>query len=330
MVVCRSRNPVPESVREKISMFSNVPVNKVINMYNIGNLYQIPLFLEDLNVDTSILETLELQSNNSRGFDKWKAVAEKTKSFKGKLTIGITGKYTNVHDSYISILKSLEHSTANFGYTFEVKWIETTDINSLEDASKALEGLDGIIVPGGFGERGVEGKILCIQHARQNNLPFLGLCYGMQLATVEFARNVCGLEKANTTEVDSKTKHPVICILPEQEEIKELGGTMRLGGHDVVIKEDTLAYKLYGKGLIRERFRHRYNVVFSGKAPEKRIMQIAELPDHKFFLGAQFHPEFTSRPLSPNPLFKGFIEACLGKSSIELKKTDTKKKILTS
>ena len=343
MVVCRSRNPVPESVREKISMFSNVLVNKVINMYNIGNLYQIPLFLEDLNVDTSILETLELQSNNSRGFDKWKAVAEKTKSFKGKLTIGITGKYTNVHDSYISILKSLEHSTANFGYTFEVKWIETTDINSLEDASKALEGLDGIIVPGGFGERGVEGKILCIQHARQNNLPFLGLCYGMQLATVEFARNVCGLEKANTTEVDSKTKHPVICILPEQEEIKELGGTMRLGGHDVVIKEDTLAYKLYGKGLIRERFRHRYNVntkyidlleekglVFSGKAPEKRIMQIAELPDHKFFLGAQFHPEFTSRPLSPNPLFKGFIEACLGKSSIELKKTDTKKKILTS
>ncbi len=324
MVVCRSKNPIPESVREKISMFSNVPVNNVINMYNLGNLYQIPIFLEDLDVDKSILGILELKSNPSEDFNRWKAIADKTKSSKGKITIGITGKYTNVHDSYMSILKALEHSAANLGYTLEVKWIETTDIKSMEDASRTLFGLNGVIVPGGFGERGVEGKIKCIKHCRDNDLPYLGLCYGFQMAVIEFARNVCGLTDAQTTEVDENTKTPVICILPEQEEVENLGGTMRLGGHDVIIKSGSKAHSLYNTAKVRERFRHRYNVntkyidqlekaglVFSGFAPEKRIMQILEIPSHRFFVGTQFHPEFTSKPLKPNPLFKGFIEACI-------------------
>ena len=253
-----------------------------------------------------------------------------------RITVGIIGKYTEVHDAYFSILKALEHSAPYFGAKVVVKWIETTNIQNLEDAKKELTGLNGIIVPGGFGSRGIEGKIACIQYARENNLSFFGLCYGMQLATVEYARNVCGLENANTTEVDPDTNYPVICILPEQEEVEGLGGTMRLGGHDVVIKKDSFAQKLYGKEKVRERFRHRYNVnvkyidkleekglVFSGFAsnqpdtdkvrvhPPKRIMQILELPNHKFFIGTQFHPELTSKPLEPNPLFLGFVKACV-------------------
>ncbi len=325
IVVCRSRNPMPDSIKEKISVASNVPVSRVINMYNLENIYQIPLFLECLGVDSAVFDILKAVPKKPNGeFSRWKELAEKSGSHKKGLSIGITGKYTNVHDSYISILKALEHSGNLFGYKIVIKWIETTEIGNLAQAEKALEGLDGIIVPGGFGERGTEGKMLCIQHAREKDIPFLGLCYGMQLAVVEFARNVCGLS-ANSTEIDPKTQEPVICILPEQEEVKELGGTMRLGGHDVVVREGTKAFNLYGSNKIRERFRHRYNVntkyidileskglVFSGFAPQKRIMQILELPEHKFFLASQFHPEFTSRPLTPNPLFKGFIGACVG------------------
>ena len=227
--------------------------------------------------------------------------------------------------SYISILKALEHSAAVTKSKVNVKWIETTDLEKGKlSVEEALKGVDGLIVPGGFGSRGIEGKITCINYARTHNIPYLGLCYGMQLATIEFARNVCGLKGANTTEVEPKTPHPVICILPEQEEIEGLGGTMRLGGYDIVVEKGTLANRLYGSTKIRERFRHRYNVntkyidqfaakglVFSGRAPQKRIMQIMELPGHKFFLGTQFHPEFTSRPLKPNPCFLGFVKACL-------------------
>ena len=228
-----------------------------------------------------------------------------------------------MHDSYISILKALEHTAPYYNSKINVKWIETTDIKNQEHAAKELAGINGVIVPGGFGERGVEGKIECIKYARENNIPFFGLCYGFQLAVIEFARNVCYLKGAHTTEVNPNTEHPVICILPEQEEVKDLGGTMRLGGLDLVVKEDTLAHRLYGSNLVRERFRHRYNVntkyisqlermgiVFSGFAPEKKIMQILELPTHKFFVGTQFHPELTSKPLNSNPLFRGFVEAC--------------------
>ena len=224
-------------------------------------------------------------------------------------------------------MKSLEHAGSNNEVKVKIKWIETTDISNTEDAKKYLSDVDGIIVPGGFGSRGTEGMIKCIEYVRTNNIPFLGICYGMQMAVIEYARNMCGLDDANSTEINPDCKIQVIDILPEQKKIEGLGGNMRLGGHDILIKKDTLAYSLYSnKEMIRERFRHRWEVnpkyiptleengmVFSGKAPKYPIMQIMELKDHPYFIGGQYHPEFTSRPLQPNPLFNGLVKAAIEK-----------------
>jgi len=329
IIVCRSENPVSEKILEKISIYSNVPVERVINCHDIDSIYKMPLFLQEAGVDEEIIKILSLHrkdGNDRAEFLKWKELVRKINSAEKEITVGIVGKYTSVHDSYLSILKSIEHTAPYVGAKPKLKWIESSHITP-ENVKQKLEGIDGIIVPGGFGERGTEGKIECIKYARENDLPYLGLCFGFQMAVIEFARNVCGLKDANTTEIDDETRHPVICILPEQEEIRGLGGTMRLGGLDLIVEKGTLAHKLYGKDHVRERFRHRWNanpkylealekrgMVFSGRAPEKKIMQILELPEKRFFLGTQFHPEFTSRPISPNPLFRGFLEACLKES----------------
>jgi CTP synthase len=326
IVICRSENPVSDKIREKISVYSNVPVERVINCYDLDNIYKIPVFLQDAGIDEEIINILKLQKregNDRAEFRKWKELVDKINSDRREVTIGIVGKYTSVHDSYLSILKAIEHTAPYVGAKPKIKWIEASQITP-GNVKERLDGVDGIIVPGGFGERGTEGKIECIRHARENDIPYLGLCFGFQMAVIEFARNVCGLKDANTTEIEDQAKDPVICILPEQEEVKGLGGTMRLGGFDLIIEKGSLAAKLYGKTQARERFRHRWNVntkyiealekhgmLFSGRAPEKRIMQILELPGKKFFLGTQFHPELTSRPISPHPLFRGFLEACL-------------------
>jgi CTP synthase len=328
IVVCRSEHPLKESVKEKISIYSNVPVNRVINSRDVGDIHSIPPFLLEMGVDKEIISILGLKGHDRpgrAGFEMWKTLVGRIGKSGKRVNIGITGKYTTVHDSYISILKALEHTAPHLGAKVNVKWVETT---KPKDALKEIKGLDGIIVPGGFGSRGSEGKIACIKYARENNIPFLGLCFGFQMAVVEYARNVVGIRGANSTEIEPNTKEPVICILPEQEEVKGLGGTMRLGGLQVKVKPGTAAWELYGKDEVRERFRHRYNVnpiyidklesaglIFSGMAPEKRIMQILELPNkkHKFFFATQYHPEFTSRPLAPSPVFKGFLEACLEK-----------------
>lgn len=329
VVICRSEHPITQKVTEKISLNCNVPMNRVFGMHNVDNIYSLPLFLRNLGVDTAILvhfgwdQKFKLDGQQ-KALEQWTKANVVEKPVKA-VTVGIAGKYTGLFDSYISILKALEHCAAVTQSKVNVKWIETTDLEKgKRSVEEAMAGVDGLIVPGGFGSRGVEGKISCIGYARTHGIPYLGLCYGMQLATIEFARNACGLKDANTTEVNPRTPHPVICILPEQEDIEGLGGTMRLGGYDVLVEKGTLAYKLYGAAKIRERFRHRFNVntqyidqltakglVFSGRAPQKRIMQIMELPVHKFFVGTQFHPEFTSRPLKPNPLFLGFVKACL-------------------
>ncbi|NYZ76481.1 CTP synthase, partial [Candidatus Micrarchaeota archaeon] len=261
---------------------------------------------------------------SKKDLKNWEGLVEKIKNPKKEVTIGITGKYTALKDAYVSIKEALVHAGAHNDCRVNIKWIETTDIEDGKQTVGVLKDCDGMIVPGGFGERGMEGKIQCIKYAREKGMPFLGLCLGMQLAVVEFARNVCGLEGANTTESDPNTKHPVVDLLPEQKRIVYKGATMRLGGHDVQIKEGTLAYKLYGSTKTRERFRHRWEInenyfkvleekglVFSGKAIGEEVMQIAELPRHKFFLGTQFHPEFTSRLERPNPLFNGFLKACI-------------------
>ncbi len=325
IVVCRSESPVQEKVREKISIYSNVPLERVVGSFDVDNIHKLPLYMREKGIDLAVMDILGLKDKKSPSeeFRKWEGLSRSIDSASREVTIGITGKYTTVHDSYMSILKALEHTAPYLNARTRVKWIETTRVTP-HNIREAMKGLDGVIVPGGFGSRGTQGKIECIRYARENDLPFFGLCYGFQMAVLEFARNLCGIKDANSTEIDPETKNPLICILPEQEEIEGLGGTMRLGGFDMVVKPGTLAHRLYESERVRERFRHRYNVntkyietlekkglVFSGMAPQKRIMQILEFPNNRFHLGTQFHPEFTSKPLKPNPLFRGFLEACL-------------------
>lgn len=326
IIVCRSTTPISTKIREKISIYSNIPVERVIGLHDADTVYNIPLNLKEQGVDKIIFDILKVhhrENGSELNFEKWADLVNKIKTPKRRVVIGITGKYTNVKDSYLSILNALEHTAPYLGMKADVKWIETTDTDR-NNVKEAFEGVDGIIVPGGFGKRGTEGKIECIKYARENKIPYFGLCLGFQLAIVEFARNVCGLQGANSTEMEENLKHPVIDILPEQKKIEGLGGNMRLGGKDVEIKNNTLAMKLYGKNLVRERFRHRYEcnpeyieilekngMLFSGKAPNYNIMQIMELPEHPYFLGTQFHPEFTSKPLAPSPLFMGFLKAIL-------------------
>src|SRR3989338_3860994 len=326
VVVCRSTTPISIKIREKISIYSNIPVERVIGLHDADTVYDIPLNLKKQGVDRIIFDILKVhhkENGSELNFEKWEDLVNKIKTPKFRVTIGITGKYTNVKDSYLSILNALEHTAPYLGMKADVKWIETTEIDR-NNVQEAFEGVDGIIVPGGFGKRGTEGKIECIRYARENKIPYFGLCLGFQLAIVEFARNVCGLQGANSTEMEENLEHPVIDILPEQKKIEGLGGNMRLGGKEVEIKNNTLAMKLYGKSLVRERFRHRYEcnpeyiemlekngMLFSGKAPKYNIMQIMELPEHPYFLGTQFHPEFTSKPLAPSPLLMGFLKAIL-------------------
>ena len=323
IVACRAQNEVNPKVMEKISVFANVPINKVISMKNVNSIYKIPEYLKEKEIDQQIFDILKIQPKENHShhlnFQNWENFTSKNP--KQELTIGIIGKYTNLHDSYLSILKALEHVSSYLETKINIKWVETSEI---ENPENLLNGVQGIIVPGGFGKRGTEGKIQCIKYARENNIPYLGLCLGFQMALIEYARNVLNLKEANSKEIESETPHPIIDILPEQENIKSLGGNMRLGGHNVEIKENTLAYKIYNENLIKERFRHRWEcnpnyikqfeeqgLVFSGKAPNQPIMQILELPTNKFHLGTQFHPEYISRPLKPHPLYVNFIKACL-------------------
>ncbi|MCJ7779004.1 MAG: CTP synthetase, partial [Sedimentisphaerales bacterium] len=259
-----------------------------------------------------------------KAWAKWCDFTDRIDSISRKRFIGITGKYTAVRDSYASIIHALEHAGIALGCKTEIRWIETTDITD-DNAAAYLSDVGGIIVPGGFGTRGTEGKIACIKFARENKLPYLGLCFGFQMAVIEFARNLCGLKEANSTEIQPDCPEPVIDILPEQKKIEGLGGNMRLGGRDIELKPKTIAWKLFGQtGSVRMRFRHRYEVdpryieqlekaglVFSGKAPNQPIMQILEIPSHPYFCATQAHPCLTSRPLRPHPMFVGLVAAAM-------------------
>ncbi|MCX6776709.1 MAG: CTP synthase (glutamine hydrolyzing) [Candidatus Micrarchaeota archaeon] len=323
IIACRGVGKLSANARKKIALFCNVPEEAVITDPDCETIYKVPILFENQMFSELIMQKLCMKSAK-KDLKSWEGLVEKITNPKKNVTIGITGKYTALKDAYVSIKEAIIHAGAHNDCRANIKWIETTEIEDGKQKVDVLKECDGIIVPGGFGERGMEGKIQCIKYARENNLPFLGLCLGMQLAVVEYARNVCGLEGANTTESDPNTKYPVVDFLPEQKRIVYKGATMRLGGHDVQIKEGTLAHKLYGSTKARERFRHRWEInekyvktleekglVFSGKAVGEDVMQIAELPGHKFFLGTQFHPEFTSRLERPNPLFMGFLKACM-------------------
>ncbi len=327
LIACRSNDEVPDKIREKLSLFSNVPLDRVIALPDSASIYAVPLALKEAKADEAVTELLQLKGKlkkQEKALALWEEFEKNMRQPKKEISVAITGKYTGLHDSYASILNALEHAGEANRAHVNVKWIDTTKISNASEAEEALKGVNGVIVPGGFGSRGTEGKIACVQYAREKNVPYFGLCYGFQMALIEFARNVAGMKAANTTEVDPECKEDVIDILPEQKEKEGLGGNMRLGGHIVEIKKGTVAEKLYGDTKAHERFRHRYEcnpkyietlekhgLVFSGKAPHHPIMQILELPQHPFFVGVQFHPEFTSRPLSPNPLFRGFVAACL-------------------
>ena len=329
IIACRASNPVKEKVREKISMYTNVPMKRVVTMHDVESIYTIPESLREAGIDREVLTVLDLhdrvdQAHEDQARLKWRWFVDRIGKAKKEVTLAVTGKYTAVRDAYASIIKAGEHCGVHLGVNVNFKWLDTTAIDPA-NVVKRLGDVDGIIVPGGFGVRGTEGKIECIRYARENKVPYLGLCLGFQMAVIEFARNVCGMRNANSTEFDSDCKQAVIDILPEQKRIEGLGGNMRLGGKDVELKPDTRAAKLFNnKSRIRLRFRHRYEVdpkyvpileehgmIFSGKHPEQPIMQILELPEdmHPFFMGTQAHPELTSRPLRPQPMFMGLIQA---------------------
>ncbi|MGA2172665.1 MAG: CTP synthase [Sedimentisphaerales bacterium] len=331
IIACRAANPVTDTVRQKISVYSNVPFERVISLPDSASVYTIPAMLRDRGLDFEVARLLKIEDrlnlrHERKAWAQWCDFTDKIDSAQKPVTIAITGKYTSVRDSYASIINALEHSGIALGAKVNIKWIETTNLTDA-NISGHLADVDGIIVPGGFGTRGTEGKICCVKYARENNLPYLGICFGFQMAVVEFARNVCGLHDANSTEIEPNCKEPVIDILPEQLKIESLGGNMRLGGHDIELKPDTLASRLFAKShTVRMRFRHRYEVapryietlekaglVFSGKAPGQPIMQILELPSHPYFIGTQAHPCLTSRPLRPQPMFVGLVAAALQK-----------------
>ena len=334
LVACRARNTISDSVREKIAMFSNVPLRRVFSMHDRSSIYTIPEAMREAGLDLEILGLLDLhnrvdQVHEDRQRDAWRTFSNKLAAKRRyQVRIGITGKYTALRDAYASIDKTLEHASAHLSAKLDVRWIDTTDIKSPSSQIAGLiKGLDAVIVPGGFGHRGTEGKIACIQHCRINKIPYLGICLGFQMAVVEYARHVCGLEQADSTEFNPNSRHPVVDILPEQKQIEGLGGNMRLGGKDVRLLPGTLAAALFDEAdIIRQRFRHRYEVdpryiqkleskglIFSGRHPKQPIMQILELPTsvHPYFIGAQFHPELTSRPLKPSPIFMGLIAAAI-------------------
>ncbi len=329
IIACRASNPVSEKARQKISVYSSVPLKRVVSLPDSASIYMIPAMLRENSLDFEVIRLLKIEDrinlrHERKTWGRWCDFTDKMGAVNREVTIGITGKYTSVRDSYASIINALEHAGIALGCEVKIKWIETTNIID-ETAVEGLSDVDGIIVPGGFGTRGAEGKIACIKYARENNLPYLGLCFGFQMAVIEFARNICGLVKANSTEIEPDCSEPVIDILPEQKKIEGLGGNMRLGGRDIELKPDTIAWELFGKAkTVRMRFRHRYEVdpryietlekgglVFSGKAPQQPIMQILELPQHPFFIGTQSHPCLTSRPLRPQPMFVGLVAAAM-------------------
>jgi CTP synthase len=331
IIACRATNPVKDKVREKISMYTNVPMRRVVSMHDVESIYLIPGALRDAGMDREVLSLLSLhdrvdQRKEDQARMSWRWFVERIGKANKDVTVAVTGKYTALRDAYASIIKAAEHCSVHLGVNVNLKWLDTTTIDPA-NVAKRLHDCHGVIVPGGFGTRGVEGKIECIRYARENKVPYLGLCLGFQVAVIEFARNVCGIAGANSTEFDADCKSPVIDILPEQKKIEGLGGNMRLGGKDVEIKPGTLAAQLFDNARqIRLRFRHRYEVdpryvnlleehglVFSGKHPTQPIMQILELPKaaHPYFIGTQAHPELTSRPLRPQPLFMGLVKAAM-------------------
>ena len=327
IIVCRSEKPISKEMREKMAMFCDVDPDAVIQNLTAKSIYQVPMLMEEQGLDSIVLRKLELE-DKPKDMSGWHDMVDRIlKKYDQKVTIAVVGKYVALQDAYISITESLRHAAVANEAELEIKWVNAEEIEAESvDMDKVMEGVNGILVPGGFGNRGIEGKIKAIQYAREHKIPFFGICLGMQCAVIEFARHVCGMADANSSEFAPETTHPVIDLMPAQLDVEDMGGTMRLGLYACKVYPHTLTQKAYKQELIYERHRHRYEfnnafretivskgLQLGGTLPTGRLVEIVELPEsvHPWFLGAQFHPEFKSRPTNPHPLFRDFIGAAL-------------------
>jgi CTP synthase len=325
VLVCRSTEPLPREIREKIALFADVDVDAVITNPDVADVYLVPLALQEQGLDELVVRKLGIDAPPA-DLGEWLELTKRINQRNESIEIALVGKYVKLHDAYLSVHEALKHAGIHNGARVHVRWVDAEDM-SLEEARAALAGVDGVLVPGGFGSRGWEGKILACRVAREDEIPYLGICLGMHVAVSEFARHVCDLDGANSTEMDPETPFPVIDLLPEQKEVEDLGGTMRLGAQAVELGEGTRTREVYGESVISERHRHRYEVnnayrqqlvdgglVISGTFQEGRLVEIVELPDHPWFVASQFHPEFKSRPTRPAPLFREFVAAALDRA----------------
>lgn len=322
IVVCRTEYPLNNDLKDKISLFCNVSSSHVVQNLTVDMLYEAPLAMEKEYLAEIACECLKLDCP-APDLDEWKAMVQSAKNPTREVTVALVGKYIALHDAYISVVESLKHAGYPNHTTVHIKWVDSETVSE-ENAADIFSDVSGILVPGGFGKRGIDGKLAAIQYARENHIPFLGLCLGMQLSIVEFARHVVGYHDAHSIELNPSTTHPVISLMPDQEGITDIGGTLRLGAYPCVLDKDSEAYKLYGEELIHERHRHRYEVnndfrddltakgmKLSGLSPDGRIVEMIEIPSHPFFIATQAHPELKSRPNRPHPLFLGFVEAAI-------------------
>ena len=322
VLICRADRPISDDIRSKIALFADTELDSVIAAENAPNLYAIPLNLHEEGLDDLVLEKLGLSAPHA-DLGKWRHLVARMLEARRTVRVAIIGKYIKLQDAYLSVVEALAHAGGAHGLKVELDWVDSEQLVDRVSTQERLAGVDGVLVLPGFGHRGAEGKMEAARYAREGGTPYLGLCLGMQIEVIEFARNVAGLEMANSTEFEQDTPHPVIDIMPDQVGV-DMGGTMRLGHWPCQIAPGTLAEEVYGSGLVHERHRHRYEVnnayrdaltdagmVFSGTSPDGRLVEIAEIKDHPFYIGSQFHPEFKSRPLRPHPLFYGFVGACV-------------------
>ena len=320
IIVCRSEQPLDQGLKDKIALFCNVPNSHVLQNLDVEYLYEAPLAMEQENLAKVVCESLKLDCPEPDLTD-WKQMVNDLRHPTQEVHIALVGKYTALHDAYISVVEALKHGGIPLHTTIDIKWVDSEELTT-DNVGELLGDVNGILVPGGFGIRGVEGKILAARYARENNIPYLGLCLGMQVAIIEFARHVCGYNDAHSIELDPNTTHPVIALMPDQNGVEDIGGTLRLGAYPCVLDMDSKACKVYGTTEISERHRHRYEVnndyrtalvehgmKLCGTSPDGRIVEMIELPDHPWFIATQAHPELKSRPNRPHPLFRGFVEA---------------------
>ena len=325
-LLLRSHHNIDKANKKKVALFCNVDDDAVISVKDVDIIYEVALNLQKQHLDDLIVNHLRLNCEPVAYMDDWVELIKKIKNLKKEVNIALVGKYVKLHDAYLSVYESLKYAGYVYNTKVNVTWVDSEELESIDDLNEVFKDVKGIIVPGGFGSRGIEGKIKAIKYARENNIPFLGLCLGMQLSLIEIARDLLGYQGANSTEFDSETNYKIIDYLPNQYKGIRLGGTMRLGEYDCEVLENTKAFDLYQEHLIQERHRHRYEfnniykedfervgVTFSGVNPQTKLCEIIELKDHPFFIACQFHPEFKSRPLNAHPLFKGFIEASINK-----------------